>query len=227
MKRFRTVLWGIVLVAIGIIVGVDAAGIVDVDIFFDGWWTLLIIIPCFIGLFTEGEKYFNIIGICFGCFLLLCCRDILEFSMLWKLGIPILIVCTGVKMIFGGVFKNKSDKVIEKNRVNGVNIIKHNALFSSADANYSGEMFYGTNLSAIFGSVTCDLRTAFIEQDCVIKATAIFGGVDIYVPEGVNVKVHSTSIFGGVSNDNHKNSQDNPHTIFVNAVCLFGGADIK
>ena len=227
MKRFRTVLWGIVLVALGVIIGIDATGFADIDVFFDGWWTLLIIIPCFIGLFTEGQKDFNIIGICLGCFLFLCCRDILEFSMLWKLGVPIMIVVIGIKMILGGVFKNKSDKVIQKNKVNGVNIAKHSALFSGSDANYSGEIFYGTELSAIFGGVACDLRSAFVEQDCVIKATAIFGGVDIYVPEGVNVKVHSTSIFGGVSNEEHKNSSENPHTIFVNAVCLFGGVDIK
>ncbi len=227
MKKFRSILWGIVLVAIGVIIGLNAIGVLDVDIFFDGWWTLLIIIPSFIGIFTEGEKLFNVIGVCLGAFLLLCCRDVLEFSLLWKLGIPIIIVVIGLKMIFGGIFKNKSDKVIQNNRINGVNIVKHNAMFSGSDANYSGEMFYGTELSAIFGSVTCDLRSAFIEQDCVIKAVSIFGGVDIYVPEGVNVKVHSTSIFGGVSNDEHKNSQDNSHTIFINAVCLFGGVDIK
>ena len=100
-------------------------------------------------------------------------------------------------------------------------------MFSGSDVNYSGEMFYGTELSAIFGGLTCDLRTAFVDRDCVIKAITIFGGIDIFVPEGVNVKVHSTSIFGGVSNEKHKNSPDNPHTVFVNAVCLFGGIDIE
>ena len=227
MRRFRTILWGIVLVAIGAIVGLNALEIIDVDIFFDGWWTLLIIVPCFIGIFTKGEKFFNIAGVCLGVFLLLCCQDILEFSMLWKLGVPVIIVAIGIRMIFGGIFKNKSDKAIQKNIIDGVNVRKHNALFSGSDVNYSGEMFYGTELSAIFGGLTCDLRTAFVDRDCVIKAITIFGGIDIFVPEGVNVKVHSTSIFGGVSNEKHKNSPDNPHTVFVNAVCLFGVIDIE
>ena len=118
MRRFRTILWGIVLVVVGAIVGLNALEIIDVDIFFDGWWTLLIIVPCFIGIFTKGEKFFNIAGVCLGVFLLLCCQDILEFSMLWKLGIPIIVIATGIKMILGGIFKNKSDKVIQKNQIN-------------------------------------------------------------------------------------------------------------
>lgn len=227
MAKFKNIIWGVILVAIGVIVGLNALNITDIEIFFEGWWTLIIIIPCFIGIFTEKEKFGSILGVCIGVFLLLCCQDILEFSMIWKLGLPVIVVAIGLKMIFSGMFRNKSDKVIEKVKVDGLEMPKFNATFSGNNANYSGEMFYGTELNAIFGGVTCDLRGAFIEQDCVINATAIFGGIDIYVPEGVNVKVNSTSIFGGVDNKKHKNSQDNAYTIFVNATCVFGGVDIK
>lgn len=227
MKKFKSIIWGIVLVAVGVIVALNALEITDIDIFFEGWWTLFIIIPCFIGIFTSKDKYSNILGLALGVFLLLCCQDILEFSMLWKLGLPVIIVAVGLKMIFGGLFKRKSEKVIENIQINGGDTKKFGATFSGTNANFSGEMFYGTELNAVFGGVDCDLRGAFIEQDCVIKANAIFGGIDIYVPEGVNVKVHSTSIFGGVDSKKHKNSPENPHTIFINANCLFGGIDIK
>lgn len=227
MNKFKSILWGIVLVAVGVIVGLNALDITDIDIFFEGWWTFFIIIPCFIGIFTQQEKFGSILGVGIGVFLLLCCQDILEFSMIWKLGLPIIIIAVGLKMIFGGVFRNKSDKVMEKIKVDGAEIRKHTATFSGTDANFSGEMFCGTELSAVFGGVSCDLRNAFIEQDCVINATAIFGGIDIFVPESVNVKVHSTAIFGGVDNKKHKNSPENAHTIYINSTCLFGGIDIK
>ena len=227
MRKFKSIIWGIVLVVVGVIVALNALEITDIDIFFDGWWTLFIIIPCFIGIFTGREKFGSILGVAVGIFLLLCCQDILEFSMLWELGLPVIIVAVGLKMIFGGLFRKKSEKVLENIQINGCEAKKFGAAFSGAQANFSGEMFYGTELNAIFGGVDCDLRGAFIEQDCVIKANAIFGGIDIYVPEGVNIKVHSTSIFGGVDSQNHKNSPENPHTIFINANCLFGGVDIK
>ncbi len=227
MKKFKSVIWGIVLVAVGVIIALNALEITDIDIFFEGWWTLFIIIPCFIGIFTSKEKFGSLLGVAVGVFLLLCCQDVLEFSMLWKLGLPVIIVAVGLKMIFGGLFKHKSEKIAENIKINNGEISKFGATFSGADANFSGEMFYGTELNALFGGVTCDLRGAFIEQDCVVKANAIFGGVDIFVPEGVNVKVHSTSLFGGVDNKKHKNSSENSHTIFVHANCIFGGVDIK
>lgn len=227
MKKFKSIIWGIILVAVGVIVALNALEITNIDIFFDGWWTLFIIVPCFIGIFTSKDKYGNILGLAVGVFLLLCCQDVLDFSMLWKLGVPVIIVAVGLKMIFGGIFKNKSEKIQENIEINGFDMSKFGATFSGTDANFSGQMFYGTELNALFGGVTCDLRGSFIEQDCVIKANAIFGGIDIFVPEGVNVKIHSTSIFGGVDNKEHKNSPENPHTIFVKANCLFGGVDIK
>ena len=69
------------------------------------------------------------------------------------------------------------------------------------------------------------MRHAVIEKDCAIRAFAIFGGVDLLVPENVNVKVDSISIFGGTDNK----SQSNPEapTLYVNTTCMFGGVDIK
>lgn len=45
MKNVRNVLWGIVLIAVGVIIALHAFGVADINIFFDGWWTLFIIVP--------------------------------------------------------------------------------------------------------------------------------------------------------------------------------------
>lgn len=55
----------------------------------------VIIVPCFIGIFSEREKTGNIIGLFIGVFLLLCCQNGLGFDMLWKLAIPAIIVIIG------------------------------------------------------------------------------------------------------------------------------------
>ena len=107
MKKFRSVIWGIVLIAAGLLLELNALNVTHLDLFFDVWWTLFIIVPCTVGLFTEREKTGNIIGILVGVFLLLCCRDILSFSMLWKLLLPTVIVIIGLKMVFTGLFGNK------------------------------------------------------------------------------------------------------------------------
>lgn len=225
MKKIGSVILGIILIAIGAVFALNALNITDIDIFFDGWWTLFIIVPCTIGLFTEREKTGNIIGVAIGVFLLLCCQDILSFSMFWKLLVPAIIVIVGLKMVISGLLGNKTNEIMKKLRSEGKNPKADCAVFSGCEVNYDGEVFEGAELTAVFGGLDCDLRNAIIEKDCAIQVSAIFGGIDIFVPAGINVKVNSNNIFGGVSNKTAV--QQNTPTIYVSGTCMFGGVEIK
>ena len=227
MKKISKILWGVAFIVAGFIFALNAFGVTDIELFFDGWWTLFIIIPCLIGLFSDREKIGNIIGLAVGVFLLLCCQNVLDFDMLWKIAAPAIIVIIGVKLIFGAVFGDKATKMLESSKQSGENIKTGCATFSGQTLNFDGERFSGAELTAVFGGVKCDLRNAIIEKDCAINATAIFGGIDIYVPDYVNVKINSNSIFGGVSEKNHRPQNPNAVTVYINATCMFGGVDIK
>lgn len=122
MKKISKVLWGIALISVGVIFALNAFGITDIQLFFDGWWTLFIIVPCFIGIFSDREKTGNIIGLTIGVFLLLCCQNVLGFDMLWKLAVPAIIVIIGLKLIFGAIFGDKAMKLLESSKQNGDNI---------------------------------------------------------------------------------------------------------
>lgn len=226
MKKTRNIIWGIALVVVGVLFVLKAVNIIDFSIFFDGWWTLFIIVPSVIGLFSERDKTGNIIGIIIGGSLLLACQDVIGFDMLWKLLIPAVIVIIGLKMIFAGLFGGKTAKAIQTIEQGNVGNFKEIcATFSGQNINYKGQVFEGADLTAVFGGVDCDLRGAVIEKDCVIKVSAIFGGIDIFVDENVNVETNSTSIFGGMDNKTPKRS--NVPTIYVTGTCLFGGVDVK
>lgn len=225
MNKINRILWGIVLVVIGVIFALNAFQITDIDVFFDGWWTLFIIVPCGIGLFTNREKTGNLIGIAVGIVLLLCCQDILSFSMLWKLLVPAIIIIIGLRMVFGGILGNKAGEIANKLRAEGKEPKSGCATFSGSNLHFDNEVFEGAELNAVFGSVTCDLRNAIITQDCAITASAIFGGIDILVSEDINVKVQSTCLFGGISNKT-KSHKEAP-TLYINGTCMFGGVEIK
>ena len=92
MKKISNLLWGLVFIIVGVIFGLNALEITDINILFDGWWTLFIIIPCFISLFSEEDKTGNLIGLVIGVCLLLGCQDILEFTLIWKLLVPFVFV---------------------------------------------------------------------------------------------------------------------------------------
>lgn len=226
MKKASSILWGIVLVVAGVLFALNALNLTQIDVFFDGWWTLFIIVPCGIGLFTEREKTGNLIGVAIGVLLLLSCQEIISFGLLWKLLVPGIIVLVGIKMIFGGIVGNKANEMMQHMKASGNEPRVGCATFSGCNLNYENEVFDGAELTAIFGGVKCDLRNAIIEKDCAIQVCAIFGGIDILVPTGVNVKVNSNSIFGGVSNKT-TSGKDHTVTLYVSGTCMFGGVDIK
>lgn len=226
MDKVNRILWGLVFVVLGVVVALNTLDIIDFNIFFDGWWTLIIIVPCFIGLFdTENvSKIDNVIGLIIGFVLLFATWDLISFELIFKLFIPAILVIIGLYMIFGNLFKsNVKEKVkAKKEKGNGESIV---ATFSEQMVTKKDEVFESANLDAIFGSVVLDLSKAKIKDEAVISASAIFGGIDIIVPKDVEVKVKSTPIFGGVSNKSK--GKDTKKVIYIDALALFGSIDIK
>ena len=91
--------------------------------------------------------------------------------------------------------------------------------------NFDGAVFEGAELITVFGGIDCDLRGAIIEKDCVIKVVCVFGGVDLLIPDNVNVVSNIPTFFGGT--DVLKKNHCAEHTIYIDGVCLFGGVDAK
>lgn len=80
----------------------------------------------------------------------------------------------------------------------------------------------------MFGGADLDLRQAEIDGPVVtITAFTMFGGFDVYVPEGVEVDMTGFAIFGG--NDEWGSEgevrRDAP-LVRVRAITIFGGADV-
>lgn len=84
---------GLVFIVIGLILAVNALGIAHINIFFDGWWT---------------------IGLLIGIALLLCCQDVLDFDMVWKLIFPAILIALGISFIFKDTINSKVNKEIKK-----------------------------------------------------------------------------------------------------------------
>ncbi|NLJ70195.1 MAG: cell wall-active antibiotics response protein [Clostridiaceae bacterium] len=240
-KNISRIIWGIALVVVGTIFALNALGLTEISIFFDGWWTLFIIVPSFAGLFSKRGKFGSLIGLIIGVVLLLSAQGILDFASVWKLLIPIIIILIGLKMIFTSTF-NKNNKwtseKIKELKNNRAAPVKDTAAFSTHNLDYNGQIFEGVVLDAVFGSITCDLRNAIIEKDCVISASAVFASIDIKTPDHVQVKIDSNALFGGVSDKRKKRAynkddesdktdrSDKTFTLYVEATCVFGGVNI-
>ena len=225
MKNLSRILWGIVLIFIGVIWGLNRTGVADINIFFDGWWTLFIIVPSAISFFEKGNnKISSLIFLIIGVLVLLEALGLFEFEILWEILLPVIVVLIGLFLIFGNkVDFNVKEKTKCLDSKDTENIF---AAFGEQNVNKAGENFEKANLNAIFGSVKLDLREAKLEKETAIGAWAIFGGIEILVPKDCIVKVKGTPIFGGISNE-RKNNEDAKKTIYIEGYAVFGGIEIK
>lgn len=224
MKKYQTIVWGVVFLLVGILLGLNALNVIDVS--FDGWWTLFIIIPCFIDLFKKGDKTGNLLGISIGVILLLCAQGVFEYKIIWKLLLPVIFVIIGGSIIVNSIFGVKiSDKIKSLNKSSNATLT---SIFASSEINNDDKEFNGKNIVTVFGGTSYDLRKAIINEDCLINAYCVFGGLDLIVPKNVKVVVKPTSIFGDVSEENNDEAvNDDAKVLYVNAICAFGGIDIK
>lgn len=233
-NKLSNALWGLFFIVVGLGVAGNVLNIWDFELFFEGWWTFFIIIPCFISMIQSGFGVGSTMGFVIGVLWFASYHVDLNFS-LWNLIVPAVLIFIGVRIMFQGAFR-KHPKFFGQNMnsnegstgqtFSGASKQEYSAIFSSNRIHVT-DIFNGTNVNAVFGGLVLDLRDAKIMNDVEVNATAIFGGIDIYLPRGVNVKTNNVPIFGGVSNKSNQFAEPNAPTIYLNATCMFGGIDIK
>lgn len=236
-NKLSNVLWGLFFILIGVGIAGNVMNIWDFELFFDGWWTLLIIIPCFISMIQTRFSTGSTIGFIIGVLLLMNYQLDFHFNI-WQLIIPIILVFIGIRLMFQGTFRKRinydqtynysSDSNGNSTGTNYTNANKseYSAIFSSNHVHIT-EQFFGTSLSSAFGAIVLDLRDAQITGDVVINASAIFGGIDIFLPNTVKVKINNVPVFGGVSNKHMQSADPAAPTVYIDSTCMFGGIDIK
>lgn len=226
MKDYTKYIIGFLLIFIGLILGLNAFGITNINLFFSGWWTLFIIIPSLVGLINDKDKTSSLIFLIIGVWLFLAERDLIEYELLVKLLLPVILISIGLLLVFKDVL-SINGKEIKKINANNKDNNDYIAVFGSQDLKFDNEKIENMDLKSIFGGIKLDLRDAVIEKDIVINTLSVFGGIDIYVPENVKVKVSSTPFFGGVDVKRRKGDSKNEVTVYLNSVCIFGGVDVK
>ena len=225
MKNKDNIIWGILLVILGVIFGLNAIGLTEINIFFDGWWTLIIIAFGLSGLYKDSDKTWPAILTLIGVVMLLAARNLIDFTIVWKLLFPSILVVFGISLVFKG-FTGRDIKAKIKNiKIDNKDILHIDAVFSQEKMKIEEE-FSGSELNAVFGNLDLNLKNAKLKNDGFISASSIFGGITLYLPENVNLVVNSTNIFGGIDNKYIKKS-DAKITIYITATCLFGGIEIK
>lgn len=227
MKKTNNLLWGIILILIGIIYALNAFNIVNIDILFAGWWTLFIIIPGLINLLNNDDKIGAIITIVVGIFLLLACQELINLELLINLLIPTILILIGINLLI----KSKgisSTKALAKELSSKATIIKaYQATLTGMNIKLDDASVEAYKLDAIIGNLNADLTKNKLKKNLLITTCSIFGSITLVIPSDVDVKIISTPILGKVLDQRREKDKAKDKAIYLNATIFFGTIKLK
>lgn len=224
MEKAIHLVTGLLLITVGVLWALNTIGVTNVKIFFKGWWTIFIFLPC-IAAFLAKPGFGPVIGIAVGVFLLLLAQGVIDWSIFWKICLAVLVTAAGASIAISAFRPTfHANKVEVSTSPQDVRDIK--VAFGEQNFNFDDEVFNGADIELSFGATTLDISKAVIRQDVVIRADVKFGGVTLRVPKDVRVEVRSKSAFGGVNNRTVPTSTAGP-TVFIEAECSFAGVEIR
>ncbi|MBQ9120614.1 MAG: hypothetical protein IJY09_11280 [Lachnospiraceae bacterium] len=89
------------------------------------------------------------------------------------------------------------------------------------------EGFAGADIRCFVGGICLDLSKAELEKDVYIDLHNSFGGIEIKLPEGVNVSDEATCICGGVAKLVDDYEGEDVRTVHITGKTFFGGLAIR
>lgn len=102
------------------------------------------------------------------------------------------------------------------------------AVFSGAERKGTWRVRRRIESYALFGGIDLDMREATFESPVTeISGFWCFGGLDIKVPAGVEVRDQTMGIFGGSDVKNVGEPQPGAPVLVIKGMALFGGVSVK
>ncbi len=190
------------------------------NIFFPGWWTLLIIIPSLGSLLFQRKKGFSLYTLTVGILLLISSLGYLSINKCFTILISLAIIFVGINIV------KTTLKIPEKENSSTKTIPFYYAILASTEERLESK-FQGGTTRLIFGYLGLDLRNAKIEKNSTLKVLSIFGETEIFLPDNVEVISSSTNILGGTENLKSVLSTKKTSKIYIESISIFGNTIIK
>jgi predicted membrane protein len=143
----------------------------------------------------------------------------ISFFDLW----PLLIVFFGGYLVWRGL-AGPTAPPEEKGPTSTLSAL---AVLGGVNRGSNSREFRSGDLTAVLGGCEIDLRKAAINGEAVIDIFAMWGGIEIRVPEDWTVESHVVPILGGVDDKTRPPQGATAHRLILRGFAIMGGVEIK
>jgi predicted membrane protein len=215
---------GVVIIVVGLLFTLENLGFIEADAYLRYWPVVLIAV----GLMKlwaggRGATFPGLLFFFVGVWLLLQSMEIVTIS-LWSLW-PLLLIFAGGSMIRRGIYGPSCTRGVAD--TDGHSTVSAMAVLGGVNRGNNSKTFRGGDLTAVMGGCQIDLRNAAIEGDAVIDVFAMWGGIEIKVPENWSVSGRVTPILGGYEDKTRPPREAGTQRLIVRGMVIMGGVEIK
>lgn len=219
------ILPGLLLVIIGTVILLDHMGILSLNHVWKFWPVLVIVVG--LQRFLEScNRGIGVVLMAMGTLFLLSNLGYLRLSAadFW----PIVLIAIGLALMW-----SRFQMPRMATAPGGPDKVNATAMFGGVERRVTTANLKGGHVQAIFGGVELDFRSADIEgEETVLFVEAVFGGIEIVVPERWSVIYEGQSIFGGYNDETRAPLPDTPGSaprkrLILRGQALFGGITVK
>lgn len=225
-RRFTPqLLMGLIIIAVGVVFTLDNLGMVEAERYLRYWPAGLIAIGG-LKLWQSrggGGAVAGLLFIIAGTWLLLDMLGIVTVSV-WELW-PLVLVLFGASMVWQGLRGRRRDASDKSTDANAT--ISALAVLGGVARGNNSRAFRGGDLTAVMGGCEIDLRQAAIDGEAIIDVFAMWGGIEIRVPEDWTVVGRVMPLLGGFEDKTRPPQGATTHRLVVRGLVIMGGVEVK
>jgi len=215
-------LMGLIIIAVGALFTLDNLGLVEAHRYLRYWPAALILAGVLKIWQSRGGAgaFGGLLFIVAGLWLLGSTFHVvtINFFDLW----PLLLVLFGASLVWRGLGGGRARAATD-----GHSTVSALAVLGGVHRGNNSRAFRGGDLTAVLGGCEIDLRQAAIDGEAVIDVFAMWGGIEIKVPEDWTVASRVVPILGGFEDKTRPQRGAANHRLIVRGFVIMGGVEVK
>jgi predicted membrane protein len=219
------VVFGLMVVAVGVLFTLDNLEVLDARDYLRFWPAGLVAVGV-LKLWhasRDGHGWFGgLVFVAIGAWMLL--ENVVYITINARELVPLMLVFLGGYMVWRGFGGQRRDRSAD-----GHSSFSGLAIMGGISRRSSSQDFKGADLTAIMGGCEIDLRQASIAEgaEAVIDVFAFWGGIELKVPEDWTVITRVTPLMGGVEDKTHAPQPPGAKRLVIRGIVVMGGIGVK
>jgi predicted membrane protein len=215
-------LMGLLVILVGVLFTLDNLGIADAGQYLRYWPVGLIAIGAAKVWQSRGGAgaFAGLLFIVGGSWLVLESARIVTVT-LWDMW-PMLLVFFGASMVWRGLRDRPRAETTDANST-----LSALAVLGGVNRGNNSRSFRGGDVTAVLGGCVIDLRQAAIDGEAVLDVFAMWGGIELRVPENWTVISRVIPFLGGFDDKTRAPQGAGTHRLIVRGFAIMGGIEVK